>query len=327
MYTHALEEPTMTRRKLLLFILFTLLLMLPDGTASADIGPKPTMEFTFEYETGEDLYIVDGVLLQCADPTCSDPYPLEQLGPQNFSCDQTGCSSMAYGYAGDNMLEITFSDGVTRRSNQFGKQHFDAEYTVTVYEDELVVVETGGRVNPMGALFAGAIAAACIGGALLILLLVSLGVLIARGGREEPVTETSRRWIVVIWVIGILFFVGALLLSLFNIISWSLPLTMLIEAVALAVYCAIRRQPKLAMLTLNLSGNLLTQLVLWFLLVNYASGGLGWIIILVTEALIVLIEAAILYWPQRKTLTFKEALGVSFMVNLLSFTVGIFIPV
>jgi hypothetical protein len=318
----------MKNRRIFLSSLFLLLLLLPVEAASADIGPKPTMEFTFEYETGVELTIVEGELLQCEDPTCSVTHPLEQLGPQGFSCTETSCSSMAYSYTGDNILVITFSDGVTRQSNQFGKQHFDAEYTVTVYQDELVVVETGGGgtpISPIGALIGLYIAMLCTAGGLLILLLVSLGVLIARGGREESVVQSSKRWIILIWVIGVLYFLGSLLITAASILPLSMPLTLLIEGAVLAVYCAIRKQPMLAPLTLNLGGNLITQVALWFVIVSQISGTDFWLVILIGEALIVLIEAAILFWPQRRTLTFKQALALSFVLNLISFTVGLFL--
>lgn len=313
--------------KFLLSLIILLLLTLPAGAVSADIGPKPTMTFYFEYETDESLTIVEGILVQCEDPECLEGHPLENLGPQHFSCNPIDCSSMAYEYAGDNLLVITFSDGVTRMSNQFGKQHFDAVYTVTVYEDALVVVETGGKINPVGALLGGAIAAFCLGGALLVGLLASLGVLIARGTREEPLVESSRRWIIAIWVIGGLGFTGGIAAVFFDLSFLSLPLTILIEGLLITAYYTYRRQPRLLPATLNLAGNLLTQLVLWFLLVSHADGSLGWLVLLLVETVIVAVEAAILYWPQRRQMTFTRALGISFALNLVSFTIGLFLPI
>jgi hypothetical protein len=284
------------------------------------------MVFTFEYEIDESLTIVEGILLQCHDPECMDSHELEDRGLQYFSCNPVDCSSMAYEYAGDNILVITFSDGVTRMSNQFGKQHFEAEYTVTVYDTELVVVETGGSGSSFGAFIAGALAVLVLGSLLLVGLLVSLGVLVTRGSREEPLEETSRRWIIAIWVIGAVFFTGSLVAASLKLITWSLPLTILIEGVLIAAYYTYRKQPRLVPTTLNLSGNLLTLIALWYLLVNHASGGLDWSVLLMIEALIVVVEALVLFWPQREQLTFSQALNLSFVLNLVSFTIVLFLP-
>jgi hypothetical protein len=314
--------------KYCLSFLILILLIIPASEVTADIGPKPTMDFSFEYQTSEPLTIVEGVLLQCEDPECLEAFPLEQLGPQNFTCTTESCTSMAYGYAGDNQLVITFSDGVTRHSNLFGKQNFNAEYTVTVYKDNLLVQETGGsKYNPMGVFFAVLIGLAILAGLLLVVLLIGLIVLIMRGGHEEPLWETSRRWIITIWVIGVLFFFGSLILAATGFSSWALPLTILIEGTLLAIYTSYRKQPRLIPMTLNLTGNLVTQLILWYLLSNSSPGGMGWIVFLLAEAVIVLIEAAILYWPQRTQIDFKQAISISFMLNLVSVTIGLLIPV
>ena len=308
-------------------VLILLLSLITASTAAADIGPKPTMEFSFEYQTNEPLTIVEAELLQCEDPECLASHPLDKIGPQDFSCTAESCSSMAYSYAGDNLLVITFSDGVTRQSNLFSKQNFDAEYTVTVYEDDLLVQETGGRkYNPMGVFFSVMIALAALAGLLLLFVLIGLIVLIVRGSREEPLWESSRRWIIYIWVIGIVILFGSLILALVEFYSFALPLTILIEGVLLAIYTSYRKQPRLIPLTLNLVGNLLTQILLWYLLINSLPGGMGWLAMLLIEAIIVLTEALILYWPQRTTIKFIHALSISFVLNLVSLTIGLFLP-
>ena len=316
------------RQKTFQIGLILLLSLIPASTAAADIGPKPTMEFSFEYETSEPLTIVTGELLQCSDPECLESFPLDRIGPQNFTCTSESCSAMAYSYAGDNRLVITFSDGVTRQSNLFGKQNFDAEYTVTVYQDDLLVHETGGRkYNPMGVFFGLMIGLAILAGLLMLLVLIGLIVLIVRGGREQALWESSRRWIIYIWVFGMIFIIGSLFFALIGFFSWALPLTLLIEGILLAAYTKYRKQPLLIPLTLNLVGNLFTQILLWFLLINSLPGGMGWIAMLIVEGIIILSEALVLYWPQRTTVKFIEALSISFVLNLVSVSIGLFIPV
>ncbi|MEN8241936.1 MAG: hypothetical protein ABFS17_08450, partial [Chloroflexota bacterium] len=245
-----------------------------------------------------------------------------------FTCTAESCTSMAYGYAGDNQLVITFSDGVTRQSNLFGKQNFNAEYTVTVYQEDLLVQETGGtKHNPMGVFFTVMIGFAVLTGLLLVTVLIGLVMLIVRGGREQPLWESSRPWIIYIWGFGILFFFGSLLSAAIGFFSWALPLTILIEGVLLAIYTTYRKQPSLIPLTLNLVGNLFTQILFWYLLIESLPGGTGWLTLLIIEAIIILTEALVLYWPQRTTVKFLQALTISFALNLASLTVGLFLPI
>lgn len=135
--------------------LFRLLLLVgaaasffPVTLARADIGPKPTMDFRFEYEI-DPVSIVEGQLLECEDETCADGKPLETLGPQRFTCTESDCSSTAYGYAAYHKLVITFADRV-RESNVFAKRAFDATFKVTVSETGLRVEEIGGGGDGVG---------------------------------------------------------------------------------------------------------------------------------------------------------------------------------
>jgi hypothetical protein len=123
----------------LVFILAVGAALLPLATARADVGPKPTADFEFEYQI-DPVDIVVGQLIQCEDETCEAGAPLEELGPQHFECTATSCSSMAYGYATYMKLVITFTDHV-RESNVFTKAARDAEYQVIVLESSLQVEE------------------------------------------------------------------------------------------------------------------------------------------------------------------------------------------
>lgn len=85
--------------------------LLPTHTALADIGPKPNMEFTFEYET-ERIPIIEGSQIECDDEECLTGRPLGVIGPQHFSCSDYECSSLAYDYADYHKLVIQFEDRV-----------------------------------------------------------------------------------------------------------------------------------------------------------------------------------------------------------------------
>ncbi len=123
----------------LVFILATVAALLPPATARADVGPKPTADFEFEYQI-DPVDIVAGELIQCEDETCESGDPLGEAGPQRFECTATSCSSMAYGYATYMKLVITFTDRV-RESNVFTKAARDAKYKVIVLESSLQVKE------------------------------------------------------------------------------------------------------------------------------------------------------------------------------------------
>jgi hypothetical protein len=132
----------------LVFLLATVAALLPLATSRADIGPKPTADFEFEFQI-DPVDIVAGQLIQCEDETCNNGDPLEELGPQNFECTATSCSSMAYGYASNMKLVITFTDRV-RESNVFTKAARDATYKVIVLGASLQVEEVRKGIIPGG---------------------------------------------------------------------------------------------------------------------------------------------------------------------------------
>jgi hypothetical protein len=120
--------------------LLLLLFFLPLHAASADTGPKPSMDFGFKQEfSGPLVTITSGILYECEQSDCQDAAPLRRLGPQGFSCAATNCSAMAYGFSDYHRLEITFSDGKTRQSNVFKTSQFQGKYQVTIRRDDLLV--------------------------------------------------------------------------------------------------------------------------------------------------------------------------------------------
>ena len=85
----------------LIWLFLSLLAFLPGQVVFADTGPKPTMDFQFQQEmTGEPpLTITSGILFECDQPDCSDAMPLEEAGPQRFTCEVNSCRATAYGFA------------------------------------------------------------------------------------------------------------------------------------------------------------------------------------------------------------------------------------
>ena len=130
----------MTKYRIYLLLSILFVLLLPASDVSADTGPKPRMEFTFRQGlVDEPVTIISGILYECDQPDCSDGAPLEELGPQRFTCDSESCGATAYGFAPYHRIEIRFSDGKVRQSNIFETSGFDSSYTVTVRPDDLLV--------------------------------------------------------------------------------------------------------------------------------------------------------------------------------------------
>lgn len=165
-----LEEPMRKFKKILLLLILLQTFWLTP-VAHADTGPKPTMDFKF-IEGGE-LTIVSGTLYECDQSDCIDAAPLEELGPQGLRCDATSCSALGYGFAPYHILEIEFSDGVTRRSNIFKTAGFASKYTVTVQPNDLLIKAqlSLGAVPPQ-ILFFITLACACTGMALVLGLII-----------------------------------------------------------------------------------------------------------------------------------------------------------
>lgn len=130
----------------LLFGGLLFLVLIP--TASADVGPKPTMTFEFVFE-GEPAAILGGQLIECEDATCAEGRPLEEIGPQYFTCTATGCASQSYGYRPYHKLVIEFEDR-TRQSNIFANRSFNDNFRVTVRQNDLQVKPTSWSISNFG---------------------------------------------------------------------------------------------------------------------------------------------------------------------------------
>jgi hypothetical protein len=116
-----------------------LLMLLPAAPANADVGPKPGMLFKFEYPV-QGITLTGGDLLVCEQADCSDEKPLMEAGPQRFRCDGGTCSTVLYGSSPYYRLRLTFSDK-PRESAVFKKERYNAEYLVTVRQNDLLVQE------------------------------------------------------------------------------------------------------------------------------------------------------------------------------------------
>jgi hypothetical protein len=317
------------RRKLLLaaILLAAAALMLPPRAAQADIGPKPTAHFEFIQLEEQGLAITGGILYQCSQPDCADAAPLEEVGPQGFACQSTSCSATAYGFRDYLFLEITFSDGSTRRSHIFpeGRAH-QSSFGVEVDGEHLAV-----REQRMKGLLADAITLSVVYAVLgLMLLLVSPAILIPlaalgllfwlrrRSRQGGAFLIDSQPVFVSAWV----FALPAAFLAGF---TPALPLTILIEGGLAWGYSRWKRLPELAVITAAALLNLITLPLLWKAVAAAPAG--GWGLLLVGEIAVWLVEAAGFKLVFGTQLSLRQALLLSGIVNLASFAIGLALPV
>jgi hypothetical protein len=301
------------------FGLFACLLLIPNYTVRADIGPKPTMEFIFIQENDPDLVILEGTLMECEDAACNQAAPLEALGPQGFSCTSDRCISMAYGYASYHRLVIRFSDGSVRESNIFENRFFNAVYQVRVRTDDLVVktdIWKSSVTSSDGLSF------------YLMLLGIPASFILAIGAwiwlsirarNESLLFSNARGAFILSWI------AAGLMLVFGGLYALTLPLTILIESAVTTLYAKRRKRSVFPLLTSVILANAITQPFLLIVLFMMGTMGRTGIMnyLLLFEVIIWLVEAVMIYLPQRKEMVFKEALGFSLLLNATSFLIGL----
>ncbi|MDX9863302.1 MAG: hypothetical protein RBT34_00710 [Anaerolineaceae bacterium] len=287
----------------------TLFLLSSAAPANADLGPKPTMSFEFTFTKDiPSLLVMEGMLLECEEAACAQAKPLEAFGPQSFSCFGTTCHAVAYSFTEYHQLVLSFSDGVTRTSNTFTKNNFEAHYLVTVDQTSLFVEEGRGYPNPNLFFIVLVI--------LNILLLTSAFVILLILIRKET---QPRRWLIAALVISL----GLAITG--GVITLALPATILIELLLAAGYVLIRKRPWLTTLTLVSLANVITQFALWAALNTFHQTN-ALILTIGLEGIIWGVEALVFYLPQRKEIQFKEAALLSLTLNLVSFGIGLLLP-
>lgn len=101
--------------------------------------------------------------------------------------------------------------------------------------------------------------------------------------------------------------------------------TILFEGVVVIGYCIWRKKPAQPILFTSVFINLITQSLLWIVLNFFFSNYL--VALLVAEILIWLIESLALYSIPANQLKLIDAISLSLGMNLLSLTLGWFLPV
>jgi hypothetical protein len=279
----------------------------------ADMGPKPTMEFSFDYHTSSMPSIVSGILEECYQADCSDAQPLMKGGPQHFSCSSSGCDSLAYDYSRYHRLRIEFSDGKTRQSNIFEKKFFYASYSVTVRDDDLLVEEGIGEFAPF---FTFEWILICGGVLLAVGFLVSIILLmvVALRGRRY---EESRRLYKAVWIISLPTAVILLLASMFT----GMILVLAAETAIAIGYAAWRKRSMALVLTVMLLLDVITLPVAAVFVGGILTTSPAWV--LGTVVGICLLDAGFLVVAMRKEARFLEALLFGLILNTPVFVLAL----
>ncbi len=105
------------------------------GPASADLAPKPTMDFEFIFEI-PPIEVLSGELIECGDAACTtrEKPPIDPW----FRCSSAGCSWSGVPGDGPVKLVVEFTDR-KRESAAFERRGYASHYTVAVGEEDLVV--------------------------------------------------------------------------------------------------------------------------------------------------------------------------------------------
>lgn len=303
---------------LLTVALVLLLTLLAPISVSADIGPKPSLEFEFAFETAKELTILEATLWQCSDQNCLDAKPLEEMGPQGFSCEIERCRAMAYGFSEYARLTILFSDGVIRESDVFKIEDFYASYRVTVLDNDIVVEKLHGRISPMDWILGAAVCAGVGGLLFLALILVFIILMVQKAGERKATIHDARKLFIGFWI----FMLPPLGLAL--IFSTGAFIGLVIENVIALIYTKIRSRPKIETLTFVTLANMVTLPALW--IAAFYIGGYEFYALLVIEVVIWIVETVILYILQRREIDLKEAALLSLLINGSSFLIGLLLP-
>ena len=108
-------------------------------------------------------------------------------------------------------------------------------------------------------------------------------------------------------------------------IGLSLGLTLALESPVALVWCRVTKKPARNILLTALIANVLTQtalwVLLWFLVRPY------WMVLLVAEIGIWAIESLVLQALPSNQLRLAEAMRLSLWMNLISFGLGLVLPV
>ena len=328
--------------RLLAAFLFLSLVFLPNGRASADMGPKPVAYFHFSLP--DDMDIEQATLLECKDDACLEVQPLP-WGAE-LDCQADYCRGMIFG-SWRLQLQVLFSDGQTRLSKPFRLLSYSNVYTVRVRDTDLVVHRNFFQSNNLNiALFLLFVPVIAVGLLLMGLIMIGSNLLIEHRSREAELPfKKAPGWYLLAWV---LIAIGAIAGAF---ATPAVPLNLLIELGVASLYLRFywhrkrdriesrgntvqvheytlqNRPPRLPLLTAVATVNLISQPLLWIgiMLATAILGEASRWPLLAAEVGVWLFEAWLLRLLNKRYLHIEDALQLSLFMNLTSFGIGLFL--
>lgn len=161
---------------------------------------------------------------------------------------------------------------------------------------------------------------ACSAGLLYSGFLGILLLLIMREGKNLVSFEESQGLFIVVWLISFPIFIALALVSL------TLPILITIEVGISAIYAIWRKRSLLTLVTIVLLINILTIPALWLVLIS-GIGSPDFLASIFMQIFIWLVEGLLLFLTQRKSIPFAEAMGLSLLLNIVTFLVGLVLPI
>jgi len=333
--------------QLIMLIIFSSLVWLPTGRASADIGPKPTLEFRFSYPPGQSLYAVSGTLLGCTDADCLETTTLKNNPYISLHCQADSCSGTLFNSDQLMRLQVLFSDNKTRLSNPFTPSAMRNVYSVKVQDNDLalsrnIILSSNAIVGIFLTFFplTGVVLAILAAG----LLASNLSIEYRNRTNHLPFRAAPGRYLLAWILVAVVTVIGTFL-------TWALPLTVLLEiGIAYLFYrfywqgrenvlvsqddVVVTQEhgqgihpPLIQLLTGVTTVNLITQPLLWGIalsLTGTLASAFAWPILLM-ELGILVVEAVLLRIMLWRHLKWGEAFLLGFIMNLASYTIGLLV--
>jgi hypothetical protein len=307
-------------KKILITLIFSISILIPQRNISADVGPKSSMEFTFlQNGTQPEIEIIRGILYICEQSDCQDAHIVSEpqyTGERDLSCTEYHCyASLNGSYY---QLEVTFSDGVTRKSNVFTKRFYVSEYSVIIKDNTLDVKEESG--NNLSIFFFTMIFLFCPASLLIFTIIVTGTAIYSFTKKDKKSVLKSRLAAELKWSIFIFLFIAGTILHPQAFIS-----TVIIECLLIYIYQRYQKIPYKEISAGVFIANLITHPIFVFIVMYFRIQSIT--IIVGHEVVIWLIEALIVYSFAKEIYSLKRILILSLVLNFFSFSVGLLLPI
>lgn len=307
----------MNSKKLIFYIILILVMFSPQATISADAGPKASMEFVLIQNGSQPkTEIISGILYTCDESDCKDAHIPEVIYGVNreLNCTEQSCYAVPSGKF--YKLEITFSDGITRKSNIFSRHFYESKYEISINKDLLWVKELNGS-NLQILVFGMFVFCPPV---LALILIASFGVVVytaIKKDKKNAVTAIFKKQLALITIV--FFVIAGLTLNIKTFL-----ITLLIESVIAFGYLKSIKMPYKETLMGVLLANVITQPIFVFFVNLWKISDLTYI--LMFELGIWIIESLILF-RVSKQLSYKKILFLTFCLNAISYGVGLLLPI